>query len=68
MRGLGAPLRMMGHYHGLIEGENVEYVCFDAGSPEAENYKEEWFGVKEKIYTPQNVMMNLPWVKVRVHE
>jgi hypothetical protein len=38
-------------------------VCFDAGSPEADGYKDAWFSVKEQLYTPQNPMMNLPWVK-----
>jgi hypothetical protein len=63
MRGLGAPLRMMAFYCGRQEGIDVEYKCFDAGAPDSDDYKKSWFGVKEKLYTPQNPMANLPWVK-----
>ena len=45
---------------GMVEGTDVEYVCYEAGDPNSDDYKVNWFGTKPKLKL-QNAMMNLPY-------
>ena len=62
MRGLGAPLRMMGFFSQLRDGLDVRYACYDAGSPSGPDYKRAWFDLKPALLRQANPMMNLPYV------
>jgi hypothetical protein len=58
MRGLGAPLRMMGFYSGR---KNIQYIDYDGGDPNSSDYKQAWFRIKPAMAT-KNPMLNLPHV------
>ena len=44
----------------MVEGKDVEYICYEAGDPASDDYKANWFDAKPKLKL-QNAMMNLPY-------
>jgi len=58
IRGLCAPLRMLVYFAGVQD--TVNFVCYDAGDPEAVSYKSEWLAAKPALLE-RHAMINLPY-------